>query len=207
MSLVHRASFVVLLAAVPMLAGCTPTQPVPSESPTAVAASPSATAEPAPEPEPEPVFVAPTTCADLIGPDLTAQFAAQNIVVFDSSSGEGIYAGGDRVIAQDGGDPFWCIFGKDMVDLSSFQLVAQPVSSEDEHEGIVAVLGSQDFTQSLNGSTVTFSTPGTDTDPLPAIIHQLQQDRWLTAFAGFGGDRQLTTMTGYLEAMAAHLAG
>ena len=205
MSLVHRATFVVLLAAVPLLAGCTPTEPTPSASPT-TAASPSSSAEPTPEPEP--VFVAPTTCAELIGPDLAAQFAADNIVVFDSSSGEGIYAGGgDRVIAQDGGDPFWCIFGKDMVDLSSFQLVAQPVSSEDEHEGIVAVLGSQNFTQSLNGSTVTFSDPGTDTDPLPAVIHQLEQDRWLTAYAGFGGDRQLETMTGYLEAMAAHLAG
>lgn len=205
MSLVHRAAFVVLLVAVPVLAGCTPTAPAPSPTPTESAV---ASATPTPEPAPEPVFVAPTTCAELIGPDLEAQFAAENIVIFDSSSGEGIYAGGgDRIIAQDGGDPFWCIFGKDMVDLSSFQLVAQPVSSEDEHEGIVAVLGSQSFSQSINGSTVTFSDPGTDTDPLPAVIHQLELDRWLTAYAGFGGYRQLETMTGYLAAMAEHLAG
>jgi hypothetical protein len=203
MSLVHRTAFVVLLAAVPLLAGCAPTEPTPSASPTAAAASPSATAESTPEPQP--VFVAPTTCADLIGPDLAAVFASRNIVVFDSTNGEGIYANGFEP-AQDGGDPFACLFGQDMVDLSTFQLVVQPVSSEAEHEGIIAVLGSQNFTQSINGSTVTFIDEGTDTDPLPAIIHILKPDRWLTAYSYFGGEISASRLGEHLAAVDEHLS-
>lgn len=205
MSLVHRAAFVVLLAAVPVLAGCTPTEPTPSASPTAAAApSPTVTAEPTPEPEP--VFVAPTTCADLIGPDLAEVFASRNIVVFDSTNGEGIYANGFEP-AQDGGDPFACLYGQDMVDLSTFQLVVQPVSSQEEHEGIVAVLGSGGFDQSVDGDTVTFIDVGTDTDPLPAIIHILKPDRWLTALSYFGGEISASRLGEHLAAVDAHLSG
>lgn len=191
------------VAVVAALAGCTPTAPTP-EAPDESVAAPTPTETAAPPAEP--VFVAPENCEQLIGPELAAEFASKDIVLFDSTNGEGIYANGFEA-AQDGGDPFACLFGKDMVDLSTFQLVVQPVSSQDEHEGIMAVLGGGGFDQSLNGSTVTFSDPGNDMDPLPAIIHLVKQDRWLTAFANFGGDIQADRLAGYLAAVDANLGG
>ena len=191
------------VAVVAALAGCAPTAPTP-EAPDETAAAPKPTETAAPPAEP--VFVAPENCEQLIGPELAAEFASKNIVLFDSTNGEGIYANGFEA-AQDGGDPFACLFGKDMVDLSTFQLVVQPVSSEAEHEGIVAVLGSGGFDQSLNGSTVTFTDIGTDTDPLPAIIHILKPDRWLTAYSYFGGEISASRLAEHLAAVDAHLGG
>lgn len=200
MRIVRLALTVAVLTA---LAGCTPPAPTPATTSAAPAPKPTATATA--EPAPAPAFVAPTSCDDLIGPDLAALFASRNIVLFDSTNGEGIYANGFTV-AQDGGDPFACLYGQDMVDLSTFQLVVQPISSQDEHEGIMAVLGSGGFDQSLNGSTVTFTDVGTDTDPLPAVIHLVKQDRWLTVFANFGGEIQASRLAEYLAAVDEHLS-
>lgn len=201
-----RRLLVVAVGAVVLsgLAGCTPPVPDPTLAPSPSASTATATATPTPTPDPDPVFTTPTTCAELIGPELTTEFAAENIVLFDSTNGEGIYANGFTV-AQDGGDPFACLFGEDMVDLSSFQLVVQPVTSQSEHEGIVAVLGSQGFVQSLDGNTVTFTQLGDETSTVPVIIHVLRLDSWMTAYAGFGGQRQADRLTGYLDAVAAHL--
>ena len=200
MRIVRLALTVAVLTA---LAGCTPPAPTPVTTSAAPAPKPTATATA--EPAPAPAFVAPTSCDELIGPDLAALFASRNIVVFDSTNGEGIYANGFEA-AQDGGDPFACLYGQDMVDLSTFQLVVQPVSSQAEHEGIVAVLGSGGFDQSINGSTVTFIDEGTDTDPLPAIIHILKPDRWLTAYSYFGGEISASRLAEYLAAVDEHLA-
>jgi len=186
--------------AIAALVGCTPPVPEPTLAPSPSASS----ASPTPTPDPVPVFTTPTTCAELIGPELGAQFAADNIVLFDSTNGEGIYANGFTLI-QDGGDPFACLFGEDMVDLSSFQLEVQPVSSQSEHEGIIAVLGSQGFTQSLDGNTVTFTQIGNEMSTEPAIIHVLRLDSWMTASANFGGQLQADRLAGYLDAVAAHL--
>ena len=199
-----RRLLVVALGAVVVsgLAACTPPAPAPTETPTPSASTASAT--PTPTPDPVPVFTTPTTCAELIGPDLAAEFAADNIVLFDSTNGEGIYANGFTKI-QDGGDPFACLFGEDMVDLSSFQLEVQPVSSQSEHEGIVAVLGSQGFVETVDGDVVTYTQVGNEMSTQPAIIHVLRLDSWMTASANFGGQIQADRLAGYLDAVAAHL--
>jgi hypothetical protein len=184
------------------LVGCTPPVPEPTLAPSPSASTASAT--PTPTPDPVPVFTTPTNCAELIGPDLAAEFAADSIVLFDSTNGEGIYANGFTLI-QDGGDPFACLFGQDMVDLSSFQLEVQPVSSQGEHEGIVAVLGSQGFVQTTDGDVVTFTQVGNEMDTEPTIIHVLRLDSWMTAYAHFGGQRQADRLAGYLAQVAAHL--
>lgn len=160
--------------------------------------TPTATMETA-EPDPEPAFVAPADCATLIGPTLAADFAAQNIVLFDSTNGEGIYVGG-TVPNQTGGSNFFCVFGKDMVDLSSFQLEAQPLSQA-EHEGVVATLEGAGLTKTVNGDVVTYTQVGDDMGT-PSLIHVLRPDSWLTGWSAFGGPAQVALLTGYLDEVA-----
>ena len=204
---ISRALQVAIAAAacVVLLAGCAPgekpmaettTSPTPSVTPTA-----SATA--APEPEPEgPAFVAPTDCAALIGQTLAAEFAAKNIVLFDSTAGGGLYtdAGGHGPL-QTGGDPFYCLYGQDMVDLSSFQLEVQPLT-ESEHEGVIAVLDTAGLVKTVDGDAVTFTQVGDDRGT-PTLIQVLRPNSWMTAWSAFGGDKQVTLLSGYLTQMAA----
>lgn len=187
---------------VALLVGCTPKVEQPQTAPT-----PSATATPTPsaaaEPEPAagPAFVAPADCSALIGPTLAADFAAKNIVLFDSTIGGGIYTGvGDHAPLQTGGATFYCLFGQDMVDLSSFQLEAQPLS-ESAHEGVIAVLDTAGLVKTVDGDVVTFTQVGDDKGT-PTLIQVLRPDSWMTAWSAFGGDRQVTLLTGYLNEMA-----
>ena len=188
-----------------LLVGCAPTVEKPASEATATATptpTPTVSATPEPEPEAGPAFVAPADCAALIGPTLAADFAAKNIVLFDSTIGGGIYTGaGDHGPKQTGGTTFYCLYGQDMVDLSTFQLEAQPVT-ESEHEGIIAVLDTAGLAKTVDGNVVTFTQVGDDMGT-PTLIQVLRPDSWMTAWSAFGGDRQVTLLTGYLAEMAA----
>lgn len=197
-----RTPFVIAASAVVLaLAGCGPTAPVPSSSPSASSA-PTPTASASSTPESEASFTVPTTCTELLGAGLESDILATGVVLFSSSDGTGLYA--PIPSTQDGGDPFSCWYGKDGVDLSSFELAAQPISSTDEHEGIVAVLGAAGFTSSTDGDVVTFVQVG-DEGSTPAIVHVVRPDSWLTGYSTFGGADRVADLEGYLDRMAEHL--
>ena len=188
------------------LTACTPGPS--TESPTAQSPTPqSSTAQsPTPSPPPLPVFGMPADCAAMIGPELGTTFASSQppVVLFDSTDGEGIYSDPSREPVQSGGDPIFCLYGQDGVDLSSFQLEVQPVSSTDEHEGIVAVLSGEGFDESTDGDTVTFVRVG-DEAGTGSVIHVLRQDSWFTATSTYGGPTNIPRLTGYLDQVAATL--
>lgn len=190
--LAHRMlvpSIVAALAAV-ALVGCAPSSPTPSAEPSA-----SATAVPA---EPAAAFTAPTSCTELLGSDLEQQFLADGNVLFSDSNGDGIHPG--EPVGQDGGDPFACLYGKDMVDLSTFELSAQAVDN-DEHEGVLAVLASRGLTEEEDGEFVIFAQEGTEGGD-PAIVHILYPDAWITAYSTFGGATRLAEIRGWAETVA-----
>lgn len=184
------------------LAACGPAEPEPSPTSTDAAPSPSATpsAAPAPAPDPAATFTPATSCTGMLGP-LETQLIAEGNVLFSSTDGGGIYFPIEST--QDGGDPFSCWYGKDGVDLSSFELASQPVDQA-EHEGIVAVLGGMGFEVSVDGDVATYVQVG-DEGTTPAIIHVLRPDSWLTAYGTFGGADRVTVLTGYLDQVAAQL--
>jgi hypothetical protein len=183
-----------------ILAGCGPVVATPTPSPSA-SSEPEASPSPTPTPEAG-GFTAPTSCTELLGADLEADILATGVVLFSSTDGTGIYA--PIASTQDGGDPFSCWYGKDGVDLSSFEFAAQPITSTDEHEGIVAVLGAAGFASSTDGDVVTFVQTG-DEGTTPAIVHVVRPDSWFTVFSAFGGADRLAVMQGYLDRMVEHL--
>lgn len=194
----RRFAAPVAVLAVLALAGCTPPAPAPTTpAPTVTSASPT--------PTPTVTAVAiPANCDAIIGPALAATFASRNIVLFDSTDNQGIYPDSNPVLAQDGGSPFFCLYGSDGVDLSTFVIEAQAVETQSEHEGIVAVLGSGALTQSVNGDVVTFEQVG-DEMSVGTIIHVLRVGSWLTASSTFGGTTQAAHLTGYLDQIATNL--
>lgn len=183
-----------------LLAGCDPMPPAPSPSPSASSET-GASESPTPTPEAGGVTV-PTSCTELLGADLEADILSTGVVLFSSTDGTGLYA--PIPSTQDGGDPFSCWYGKDGVDLSSFEFAAQPITSTDEHEGIMAVLGAAGFTSSTDGDVVTFVQTG-DEGSAPAIVHIVRPDGWFTVFSTFGGADRLAVMEGYLDRMVQHL--
>jgi hypothetical protein len=107
------------------LAACGPTDIAPSPSPTiAPSESGSPTPSAAPAPAPDATFTPATSCTGMLGA-LETQLIAEGNVLFSSTDGGGIYFPIEST--QDGGDPFSCWYGKDGVDLSSFELASQPV--------------------------------------------------------------------------------
>lgn len=192
-------SLIVVVVAVPLLAGCVPDGDKPVGEATSTP-TPTPTTEPLPEAGP--AFVAPGDCATLTGPTLAAEFEAQDIVLFDSTTGEGLHAGlGEGAPQQTGGETFYCLFGQDMVDLSSFQLEAQALT-ESAHEAVIEVLDGSGLVESVDGDVITYTQTGDDRGT-PTIVHELRPDSWLTAWSAFGGQQQVTLMTGYLDAVAA----
>lgn len=191
-----------VVVVVSLASACAPQAPDPAADET-VASTPSASPTQAPAPDPEPAFVVPVDCATLIGPVLTADFAAEGIVLFDSTAGEGIYAGGGSVPFQTGGSTLFCVYGKDMVDLSSFQLEAQPLTQA-EHEGVVASLDAAGLAKTVDGDIVTYTQVGDDMGT-PSLIHVLHPDGWLTGWSAFGGPGQVTLLTRYLDEVAAQV--
>jgi hypothetical protein len=187
-------------ALVTALAACGPTVE-PSPTPTAES-TPSSTPSPTAveTPAAEAVFTAATSCTGMLGP-LETTLIAEGYTLFSSSDGGGIYFPIEPT--QDGGDPFSCWYGKDGVDLSSFELASQAVDQA-QHEGIAAVLGGGGFTVTTDGDVVTYVQAG-DEGSTPAIVHVLRPDSWLTAFSTFGGADQVTVLTGYLDQVAAQL--
>ncbi len=189
----------ILLAA---LSACAPSGPddvtAPTPSPT-----PSAADEASPSPTPDaPAFTVPTSCTELVSVELENQILATGAVLFSSTDGSGIYYPIDST--QDGGDPFSCWYGKDGVDLSSVEFAAQPITSTDEHEGIMAVLNSGGFDVELNGDVVTFIQVG-DEGTTPAIVHIVRPDSWITGFSSFGGADRANGLRSTVELIAEHL--
>lgn len=185
------------------LSACGPSAPDDVTSPS-VSPTPSSLGEPTPSGGPEePSFTAPTSCTELVSVELENQILATGAVLFSSSDGSGIYY--PIASTQDGGDPFSCWYGKDGVDLSSVEFAAQPISSTDEHEGIMAVLGSGGFDVEVNGDVVTFVQVG-DEGTTPAIVHIVQPDSWITGYSSFGGAERANGLRATLELIAAHLS-
>ncbi|MBX3090926.1 MAG: hypothetical protein KF801_00275 [Cryobacterium sp.] len=185
--LIAGTTLAVVLAA--GLTGCDPAGPAPSGSPSessASSASPSPTEAPA-------AFVAPTSCTQLLGASLESSLTADGTVLFSGPGGTGLYPGIES--AQDGGSPLSCVYGKDMVDLSTFELAAQGLT-QDAHEGVLAELETRGMTEVAAGDTVTFTQTG-DEGSTPAIIHILKPDSWVTAYSTFGGTARLAEITGW----------
>lgn len=190
-ALARTAVLAVALAA--LLAGCSPQPADPETSP-----STSASSAPSETPVEEPaVFVAPADCTGLLGADLEAEILGAGNVLFSGPGGIGIYP--NASVGQDGGSPIACLYGKDMVDLSTFELAAQGLT-QDAHEGVLTELQSRGMTETTDGDTVTFTQEGTEGGD-PAIIHVLHPDSWITAYSTFGGAASLAKVTGWAETL------
>ena len=131
----------------------------------------------------------------MLGASLEATVTAGGGVLFSGLGGAGIYPGPS--IAQDGGSPLSCLYGKDMVDLSTFEFAAQELS-QDGHDGTIAELRSRGMTQTTDGDAVTFTQSG-DEGTTPAIIHILKPDSWVTVYSTFGGATRLAEITGWAQ--------
>lgn len=204
------SAVLVAVIALPVIAGCTPTAPsdgtaTPTPHASTVAAAPSQT--PTPEPEPAtPVFTAPTTCAELAGSDLEADFASRGIELFNSSNGEGMSAGTPVDTHQQGGKPFGCLWGVPQVDLNTFVLSAQGLNNQ-AHEGVVSILDAGGYVKTVDGDIVTYTQLGDESGQPSAqlTIHVLRPDSWLTGWASFGGQTSADRITGYLDIVATNL--
>ena len=195
-AIVGTAALVALLAS---LAGCAPEPPAASPSPSTSAsvepsASPSETEEPA-------VYIAPTSCTGLLGAQLESAVLATGAVLFSGPGGSGIYPGPS--IGQDGGSPISCLYGKDMVDLSTFEFAAQGLT-QDAHEGVLAELQTRGMTETTTGTTVVFTQEGTEGTE-PAIIHILNPDSWVTVYSTFGGAASLQKISGWADTVIAQV--
>lgn len=176
------------------LTGCDPAGP-PSPEPSS---SPSTSTPPSPSPSPteEPaVFVAPTSCTGLLGAALEAEILGSGAVLFSGPGGTGLYPGPS--VGQDGGTPLACLYGKDMVDLSTFELAVQGLTPS-AHEGVLAELETRGMTEVADADTVTFTQTG-DEGATPAIIHILKPDSWVTVYSTFGGAASLSKISGWAQ--------
>lgn len=194
-----------------LLAGCTP-ETTTEASPIATAAPSIQPAESGDTPSPTPIveaaleFHQPATCSELAGPDLEAVFASRNAVLFNSSNGEGLYAGTPVDTHQQGGNPFGCLWGVPDVDLNTFVLSVQSLSNA-AHEGVMAILDGGGYDKTLDGDVVTYTAIGAETgEPADQLtIHVLRADSWMTGWAALGGEQSRVRITEYLDAAAANL--
>lgn len=184
------AVLAVLLATV---TGCVPQPETPPSSPPA-SAGPSASPSEAPVEGPA-VFVAPTSCTELLGAQLESEVLATGAVLFSGPGGTGIYPGPS--IGQDGGSPVSCRYGKDMVELSTFEFAVQGLT-QDAHKGVLAELQTRGMTETAAGEIVVFTQEGTEGSE-PAIIHVLLPDGWITVYSTFGGSASLAKITGWAD--------
>lgn len=148
------------------------------------------------------MFTAPT-CTELVGSELEQQLLADGNELFSDSNGGGTSP--SEPIGQDGGDPFACLYGKNLVDLSTFELSAQALDN-DEHEGVLAELGTRGLTEQQDGERLLFTQQG-DEGTEPAIVHLVYPDGWVTAYSTFGGADRLAEITGWAEIAASQVYG
>ena len=184
------ALVVVLIAA---LAGCSAADagdPEPTTEP-----EPTASASPAPTAAAAP-FTLPGDCSALIGPDLDAEYAENGVILFSDSSGNGIYEQ-EGSVGQASGDPLYCVYGQDGVDLSSFEFAAQALA-EDAQEAVLAELAALGLDESADGNRVVFSQEG-DEGTLPAIVHIVLPDGWVTVNSTFGGPDRFAEANDWAE--------
>jgi hypothetical protein len=202
----HVSLIAGIALAVALLAGCAPTdlsaEPDESAAPTDVAV-PTPTPTPTPTEDPARVFTEPSSCVALLGAALEAEFLAAGNVLFSSTDGAGIYFPIDS--EQGGGTPFSCWYGKDMVDLSTFELAAQSLT-QDAHEGTVSVLSGLGMTQTMDGDIVTFTQVG-DEGSTPAIIHVLYPDGWITGYSAFGGQKRVDQLAVWVATVGEQVHG
>ncbi|TAL40781.1 MAG: hypothetical protein EPN91_12375 [Salinibacterium sp.] len=189
-SMRHGSTVIAVAVLALALAGCAKEAPPPKQ------------ASPSPTPtEQAAVFVAPKDCTALLGKPLEDEFLSQGNVLFSSTGGGGIYYPIEST--QTGGSPLSCWYGKDMVDLSSFELAAQSLTP-DAHEGTLSVLEAGGFTEVTNGDVVTFTQVG-DEGTTPAIVHILRPDSWVTGYRTFGGADSVATLNGWLATVEANV--
>jgi len=193
-ALLAAAAGIIALAT---LSGCAPEDPKPTGTKTS---APSESASPTPTAAAEPVFVKPTSCTGLLGAKLENELLATGDVLFSSPDGTGIYPG---TPSNQAGTPFSCWYGRDMVDLSTYEIAAQPLTQQN-HEGTLAGLQGEGFTETAVGDVVTFSTAG-DEGTEPAVLHELHPDGWITIYSTFGGDDRLATMKLWLADVRAQV--
>ena len=174
------------------LVACTPLSLTPMES-----LAPSS--EPPENPQPEkPVafeFVVPTTCNELIGDELDLQLQALGTTLLSDSTGGGTSP--TAPIGQNGGTPFACLYGGEGVDLSTFELSAQPLTAE-QHEGVIAELATRGYLVEEEPAYTSFIQVGFDGaqngPELDATIgHMVYADGWITVYRTFGGAESVDT--------------
>ncbi|MCU1578535.1 MAG: hypothetical protein JWP19_739 [Rhodoglobus sp.] len=193
LSIAAAASLLALLAA------CSPAAPAPSESPSVVA-GPSAPATPTSTPAREPaLFVAPANCEQMLGAALIAEITSDGHVLFSSSDGTGIYYPNES--QQQGG--FQCQYGKDMVDLSTFELDAQALTQQ-AHEGVISILDAGGYTKTVEGDVVTYAQVG-DEMGTQTYLHVVRPDSWITGWSSFGGDTQFAKISSYVATVGQQL--
>ena len=185
------ARTLVSAVAIPLLLGalvaCTPISLTPIEPPA-----------PSSEPPEKPVafeFVVPTTCNELIGDELDLQLKALGTTLLSDSTGGGTSP--TTPIGQNGGTPFACLYGVEGVDLSTFELSAQPLTAE-QHEGVIAELATRGYLVEEEPAYTSFiqvGFEGAQNGPeLDAtIVHMVYADGWITVYRAFGGAESLDT--------------
>ncbi|CAN5256794.1 hypothetical protein BH09ACT3_BH09ACT3_08140 [soil metagenome] len=191
-ALLAAAAGIVALTA---LAACTPDAPKATESTTSAPVE-----TPSPTAAAEPVFVEPTSCTTLLGAALETELLATGDVLFSAPDGSGLYPG---TVSNQAGTPFSCWYGRDLVDLSSYEIAAQPLT-QSSHEGTLAGLQSEGFTETATGDVVLFTSTG-DEGTEPAVLHELHPDGWITIYSAFGGEDRLTTMKAWLDEIRAQV--
>lgn len=192
--LASRAALVTVIVAA--LAGCSPAgADEPEETAAPATTTPTASASPSPTPVPA-AFTAPDNCAELVGAGLDAEYAANGVVLFSDSSGNGIYAQEDSV-GQLIGDPFYCVYGQDGVDLSSFEFAAQALT-EGARAEVLTHLAGLGLDEAADGDRVAFRQQG-DEGSLPAIVHIVLADGWVTVNSTFGGPDRFAEVNDWAE--------
>lgn len=178
------------------LLGCTPEQPAATHSPSPEASA-SAPASTTPPPAPA-VFVLPASCTAMLGAALEASFLGDGNVLFSGPGGAGIYPMAS--VGQDGGSPVSCLYGKDMVDLSTFELSVQSLD-QGAHEGTIAELNARGMTRTTDGEVVTYTQLGSE-GASPTIVHVVRPDSWITAYSALGGAERAALAAGWATTVA-----
>jgi hypothetical protein len=192
------------------LSGCTPADSGPGDpsstgSSGEVSANPSASPDPAEDPSPSQAggqtFVAPSTCTDLVGPELTAKFLADGITLFTNDDGSGEQEGVVFSSTQKSGTPFSCWYLGSSIE-SAFEIAVQPLT-HDAHEATLAALHEGGFAEKSDGEVVTFSQVGNfvavgDPSNVESIVHVLYPNGWITLAALKGGAAQFAEINSRL---------
>jgi hypothetical protein len=158
------------------------------------------------------IFAPPATCTDLIGADLEAAFLADGNVLLTSPDGSGELPGGLGIgtvaSTQESGTPFSCWYGVGPFDLSDFEVAAQGIT-QDARQGILTTLEGRALIESSQGDLVIFSQVGNlligDPAFLPATVHVVHPDSWITISTIKGGADQIAKINQWLPIVTAQV--